>query len=272
MDKKSIHEWARIFAGEGLVAICDVDRLYAKMLRKIQASSLWGSAETECRLNREVRIFPESEARDIAEACLPIKSQTPKARARAPRTIKGAVCGEKGGDRETLKRILLAERKREKVVCALIDNLEQYPDLQPVFATYHFQPVHEPEKLYDAVLDEQSIDELEIMVMGYDEPESATRVMREQVKRLIHNVVTSIPDWVIDAAPYLELEPIRQLIDDNSEIYRKRWMDHLTKASTNNKRKGLEYLLYLKTNHMDSVDNYEQFQNLLIDLATTYKG
>lgn len=33
MDKKSIHEWARIFACDGLVAICDVDRLYAKMLR-----------------------------------------------------------------------------------------------------------------------------------------------------------------------------------------------------------------------------------------------
>ena len=33
MDKKSIHEWARIFACEGLVAISDVDRLYGKMLR-----------------------------------------------------------------------------------------------------------------------------------------------------------------------------------------------------------------------------------------------
>lgn len=268
MDNKSIHEWARIFAGEGLVAICDVDCLYAKMLRKVQASSLWESAETELRLNREVRIFPESEARDIAEACLPIKPQMSK----APRTIKQAVYGEKGGDRETLKRILLAERKREKVICALMDNLEQYPDLQPVFANYHFQPVHEPEKLYETVLDEQSTDELQIMVMAYDEPESATHVMREQVKRLIHNVVTSIPDWVIDTAPYLELEPIRQLIDDNSETYRKRWMDHLTKASTDNKRKALEYLLYLKTNYMDSVNNYEQFQSLLIDLAVTYKG
>lgn len=269
MDKKSIHEWARIFAGQGLVAICDVDRLYAKMFRKVQASDLWETAETELQANnREVRIFSESEARDIATACLPIKSQTPP----TPRTIKGAVCGEKQGDREMLKRILLAERKREKVVCALLSDLEQYPDLQPVFATYHFQPVHEPEKLYDAVLDEQSIDELEIMVMAYDDPESATRVMREQVKRLIHNVVASIPDWVIDAAPYLELEPISQMINDNSETYRKRWMDHLTKASTDNKRKGLEYLLYLKTNFMDSVDNYERFQTLLIDLATTYKG
>lgn len=270
MDKKSIHEWARVFAGEGLVAICDVDHLYAKMLRKVQVSGLWESAETELRLNREVRIFPESEARDIAEACLPIKSQTPKAR--APRTIKGAVCGEKGGDRETLKRVLLAERKREKVVCALIDDLEQYPDLQPVFASYRFQPVHEPEKLYEAILDEQSIDELEIMVMAYDDPESATHVMREQVKRLIHNVVASIPDWVIDAAPYLELEPISQMINDNSETYRKRWMDHLTKASTNNKRKALEYLLYLKTNFMGSVEKYEQIQSLLIDLAVNYKG
>lgn len=268
MDKKSLHEWARIFAGEGLVAICDVDRLYAKMLRKVQASGLWESAETELRLNREVRIFSESEARDIADACLPIKPQTPK----TPRTIKQAVRGTKGGDRETLKRILLTERKREKVVCALIDDLEQYPDLQPVFAAYHFQPVHEPEKLYEATLDEQSIDELEIMVMAYDDPESATHVMREQVKRLIHNVVASIPDWVIDAAPYLELEPISRIINDNSETYRKRWMDHLTKASTNNKRKALEYLLYLKTNFMDSVDNYERFQTLLIDLATAYKG
>ena len=112
MDKKSIHEWARIFAGEGLVAICDVDRLYGKMLRKTQASGLWESAETELRLNREVRIFSESEARDIAEACLPIKPQTPKAK--TPRTIKQAVCGAKQGDREMLKRILLAERKREK--------------------------------------------------------------------------------------------------------------------------------------------------------------
>lgn len=268
MDKKSIHEWARIFAGQGIVAICDVDRLYAKMLRKVQASELWERAETELRLNRAVRIFSESEARDIAEACLPIKPQTPK----TPRTIKGAVCGAKHNKRETLKRILLAERKREKVVCSLIDDLEQYPDLQPVFAVYHFQPVHEPEKLYDAVLDEQSIDELEIMVMDYDEPESATHVMRDQVKRLIHNVVASIPDWVIDAAPYLELEPIRQMVDNNSETYRKRWMDHLTKASTDTKRKGLEYLLYLKTNYMDSVEHYERFQNLLIDLATTYKG
>lgn len=268
MDKKSLHEWARIFAGEGLVAICDVDRLYAKMLRKVQASGLWESAETELRLNREVRIFSESEARDIADACLPIKPQTPK----TPRTIKQAVRGTKGGDRETLKRILLTERKREKVVYALLSDLEQYPDLQPVFASYRFKPVHEPEKLYENVLDEQTTDELEIMVMAYDEPESATRVMREQVKRLIHNVVTSIPDWVIDAAPYLELEPIRQLIDDTSETYRKRWTDHLTKASTDNKRKGLEYLLYLKTNFMDSVEKYEQFQTLLIDLATTYKG
>lgn len=271
MDKKSIHEWARIFAGEGLVAICDVDRLYGKMLRKMQASDLWESAETELRANnREVRIFSENEARDVAEACLPIKPQTPKIR--TPRTIKQAVCGTKGGDRETLKRILLAERKREKVVCALLSNLEQYPDLQPVFAAYHFQPVHEPEKLYEAALDEQSIDELKIMVMAYDEPESATHVMREQVKRLIHNVVASIPDWVIDAAPYLELEPISQMINDNSETYRKRWMDHLTKASTDNKRKGLEFLLYLKTNFMDSVDNYERFQKLLIDLAVNYKG
>lgn len=268
MDKKSIHEWARIFAGEGLVAIGDVNRLYAKMLRKVQASSLWESAETELRLNREVRIFPEDEARDIAEACLPIKPQT----LRTPRTIKQAVCGTKQGDRETLKRILLAERKREKVVCALIDDLEQYPDLQPVFATYRYQPVHEPEKLYDIVLDEQSIDELEIMIMAYDDPESATHVMREQVKRLIHNVVASIPDWVVDAAPYLELEPIRQMIDDNSETYRKRWIDHLTKASTDNKRKALEYLLYLKTNYMDSVEHYERFQKLLIDLAVNYKG
>ena len=270
MDKKSIHEWARIFAGGGLVAICDVDHLYAKMLRKVQASGLWESAETELRLNREVRIFSESEACEIAEACLPIKPKHPKAK--TPRTIKGAVCGTTEGKRETLKRILLAERKREKVVCTLIDELEQYPDLQPVFAAYHFQPVHEPEKLYEATLDEQSIDELEIMVMAYDDPESATHVMREQVKRLIHNVVASIPDWVIDAATYLDMESIRQLIDDNSEAYRTRWMDHLTKASTDNKRKGLEYLLYLKTNYMDSVDNYERFQALLIDLAVTYKG
>lgn len=270
MDKKSIHEWARIFAGQGLVAICDVDRLYGKMLRKTQASGLWESAETELRLNREVRIFSESEAREIAEACLPIKPQTPKAK--TPRTIKGAVCGTKEGKREMLKRILLAERKREKVVCALMDNLEQYPDLQPVFASYRFKPVHEPDQLYEAVLDSQSIDELEIMVMTYDDPESATHIMREQVKRLIHNVVASIPDWVIDTAPYLEMESIRQLIDDNSETYRKRWMDHLTKASTDNKRKGLEYLLYLKTNYMDSVDNYERFQSLLIDLAVNYKG
>lgn len=271
MDKKSIHEWARIFAGQGLVAIGDVDRLYGKMLRKVQASDLWETAETELRANnREVRIFSESEARDVAEACLPIKPQTPKAR--TPRTIKQAVCGIKHDKRETLKRILLAERKREKVVCALIADLEQYPDLQPVFATYRYQPVHEPDQLYEAVLDEQSIDELEIMIMAYDDPESATHVMREQVKRLIHNVVASIPDWIINTAPYLELEPISQMVDDNSETYRKRWMDHLTKASTDNKRKGLEYLLYLKTNFMDSVDNYEQFQSLLIDLATTYKG
>lgn len=270
MDKKSIHEWARIFAGEGLVAICDVDRLYAKMLRKVQASELWETAETELRLNREVRIFPENEAREIAEACLPIKPQTPKAK--TPRTIKGAVCGTTEGKRETLKRILLAERKREKVVCALIDDLEQYPDLQPVFAAYRYQPVHEPEKLYETVLDEQSTDELQIMVMAYDEPESATHVMREQVKRLIHNVVASIPDWVVDAAAYLDMESIRQLIDDNSETYRKRWMDHLTKASTDNKRKALEYLLYLKTDFMGSVDNYERFQTLLIDLAVNYKG
>lgn len=90
------------------------------------------------------------------------------------------------------------------------------------------------------------------MVMTYDDPESATHIMREQVKRLIHNVVASIPDWVIDTAPYLEMESIRQLIDDNSETYRKRWMDHLTKASTDNKRKGLEYLLYLKTNFINN--------------------
>jgi len=71
MDKKSIHEWARVFAGQGLVAICDVDRLYGKMLRKMQASDLWESAETELRANnREVRIFSENEARDVAEACL----------------------------------------------------------------------------------------------------------------------------------------------------------------------------------------------------------
>lgn len=270
MDKKSIHEWARIFAGQGLVAICDVDRLYGKMLRKVQASGLWESAETELRLNREVRIFPESEARDIAEACLPIKPQIPKAR--TSRTIKQAVCGTREDKRETLKRILLKERKREKVVCALINDLEQYPDLQPVFASYRFKAVHEPDQLYEAVLDEQSIDELEIMIMAYDDPESATQVMREQVKRLIHNVVASIPDWVIDAAPYLEMEPIRQMVDNNSETYRKRWMDHLTKASTDNRRKALEYLLYLKTNFMGSVDNYERFQSLLIDLAVTYKG
>lgn len=271
MDKKSLHEWARIFAGQGLVAICDVDRLYGKMLRKMQASDLWESAETELRANnREVRIFSESEARDIAEACLPIKPKHTKAK--TPRTIKGAVCGEKQGDREMLKRILLAERKREKVVSTLIADLEQYPDLQPVFASYRFKPVHEPDQLYDTALDEQPIDELKIMVMAYDEPESATHVMREQVKRLIHNVVSSIPDWVIDTAPYLELEPISQMINDNSGTNPKRWMDHLTKASTDNKRKALEYLLYLKTNFMDSVDNYERFQTLLIDLATTYKG
>lgn len=270
MDKKSIHEWVRIFAGQGLVAICDVDRLYAKMLRKAQASGLWESAETELRLNRAVRIFSESEARGIAEACLPIKPKHPKAK--TPRTIKQVVCGMTEGKRETLKRILLAERKREKVVCALIADLEQYPDLQPVFAAYHFQPVHEPEQLYEAVLDEQSTDELELMVMAYDDPESATHVMREQVKRLIHNVVASIPDWIINTAPYLEMEPIRQMVDNNSETYRKRWMDHLTKASTDNKRKALEYLLYLKTNFMGSVEHYERFQTLLIDLAVNHKG
>lgn len=271
MDKKTIHEWARIFTCEGLVEVCDVDRLYGKMLRKVQASDLWERAETELRANnREVRVFTKDEAQDIADACLPMKPKYPKAN--TPRTIKGAVCGTTEGKRETLKRILLKERKREKVVCALIADLEQYPDLQPVFAAYHFQPVHEPEKLYDTVLDEQSIDELDIMVMAYDEPESATHVMREQVKRLIHNVVASIPDWVIDGTPYLEMDLIRQMIDSNSETYRKRWMDHLTKASTDNKRKGLEYLLYLKTNYMDSVEHYEQFQNLLINLATTYKG
>ena len=270
MDKKSIHEWARIFAGQGLVAICDVDRLYGKMLRKTQASGLWESAETELRLNREVRIFPEDEARDIAEACLPIKPQTPKAK--TPRTIKGAVCGTTEGKRETLKRILLAERKHEKVVCALMDDLEQYPDLQPVFASYRFQPVHEPEQLYEAVLDEKSNDELDLMLMAYDDPESATRIMRDQVKRLIHNVVDSLPDWIIDMAPYLDMEVIRQMIESDSEKYQKRWMDRLTKARTDNKRKALEYLLYLKTDYMASVKHYEQFQTLLIDLATTYKG
>lgn len=270
MDKKSIHEWARIFAGQGLVAICDVDRLYGKMLRKTQASGLWESAETELRLNREVRIFPEDEARDIAEACLPIKPQTPKAK--TPRTIKGAVCGTGEDKRETLKRILLKERKHEKVVCALMDDLEQYPDLQPVFASYRFQPVHEPEQLYEAVLDEKSNDELDLMLMAYDDPESATRIMRDQVKRLIHNVVDSLPDWIIDMAPYLDMEVIRQMIESDSEKYQKRWMDRLTKARTDNKRKALEYLLYLKTDYMASVKHYEQFQTLLIDLATTYKG
>lgn len=271
MSKKTIHEWARIFAYEGLVEIGDVDRLYGKMLRKVQASDLWETAETELRANnREVRVFTKEEAQDIANACLPIKPKYPKEP--LPRTIKGAVCGTRDDKRETLKRILLKERKREKVVCALIADLEQYPDLQPVFASYRYQPVHEPAQLYDAVLDEQSIDELDIMVMAYDEPESATHVMREQVKRLIHNVVASIPDWIIDMAAYLEMEPIRQMVDNNSEKYRKRWMDHLTKANTDNKRKGLEYLLYLKTNYMDSVEHYEQFQNLLINLATTYKG
>ena len=103
MDKKSIHEWARIFAGQGLVAICDVDRLYGKMLRKTQASGLWESAETELRLNREVRIFSENEARDVAEACLPIKQQTPKIL--TPCTIKQAVCGKKDDDQKALKRI-----------------------------------------------------------------------------------------------------------------------------------------------------------------------
>lgn len=271
MDKKTIHEWARIFTCEGLVAICDVDRLYGKMLRKVQASDLWETAETELRANnREVRVFTKDEAQDIANACLPIKPKYPKEP--LPRTIKGAVCGTRDDKRETLKRILLAERKREKVVCALMDDLEQYPDLQPVFATYRYQPVHEPEQLYEAVLDEKSDDELEFMLMAYDEPASITRIMREQVKRLIHNVVASIPDWIVDMAAYLDMEPIRQMIDNNSEKYRKRWMDHLTKASTENKRKALEYLLYLKTNYMDSVEHYEQFQKLLIDLATTYKG
>ena len=37
MDKKSIHEWARIFAGQGLVAICDVDRLYVDVLPGFQS-------------------------------------------------------------------------------------------------------------------------------------------------------------------------------------------------------------------------------------------
>lgn len=270
MKKKSIREWSRIFACEGLVAIGDVDRLYGKMLRKVQASELWETAETECRLNREVRIFSESEARDVAEACLPIKPKYPKTK--TPRTIKGAVCGTREDKRETLKHILLKERKHEKVVCALIDDLEQYPDLQPVFASYRFQPVHEPEQLYETVLDEKSNDELDLMLMAYEEPESATHIMRDQVRRLIHNVVASLPDWIIDMAAYLEMDPIRQMIESDSEKYQKRWMDHLTKASTDNKRKTLEYLLYLKTNYMDSVDSYERFQTLLIDLATTYKG
>lgn len=270
MDKKSIHEWARIFACEGLVAINDVDRLYSKMLRKVQASDLWENAETECRLNREVRIFSESEARDVVEACLPIKPKHPKAK--APRTIKGAVCGTREDKREILKRILLKERKHEKVVCELINDLEQYPDLQPVFASYPYQPVHEPEQLYEAVLDEKSNDELDLMLMAYDDPESATHIMRDQVRRLIHNVVASLPDWVMDMAPYLDMEVIRQMIERDSEKYQKRWMDHLTKAHTDNKRRVLECLLYLKTDYMDSVEKYERFQTLLIDLATTYKG
>ena len=271
MDKKSIHEWSRIFACEGLVAISDVDRLYAKMLRKVQASGLWETAETELRNNnREVKIFTQEEARDLAEACLPMTPQYPKAK--TPRTIKGAVCGTTDGKRETLTRALLLERKREKVVCALIDDLEQYPELQPVFAGYHYQPVHEPEQLYEVALDKKSNDELELMLMTYDEPESATHIMREQVKRLIHNVVASLPDWVIELTPYLDEEPIRQMIESNSEEYQKRWMDHLTKASVENKRKGLEYLLYLKTDFMGSVAHYEQFQKLLIKLAVTYKG
>lgn len=271
MEKKSIHEWARIFACEGLVAISDVDRLYSKMLRKVQASGLWETAETELRANnREVKIFTKDEARDIADACSPMKPKYPKAK--APRTIKGAVCGTREDKRETVKRILLKERKHEKVVCALINDLEQYPDLQPVFASYRFQPVHEPEQLYEAVLDQKSNDELDLMLMAYDDPESATHVMREQVKRLIHNVVASLPDWMINMAPYLDMESIRQMIESDSEKYQKRWMDHLTKASTDNKRKALEYLLYLKTDYMASVKHYEQFQTLLIDLATTYKG
>lgn len=271
MDKKTIHEWARIFACEGLVAIGDVDRLYGKMLRKVQASGLWETAETELRVNnREVRIFTEDEARDLAEACLPMTSQYPKTK--TPRTIKGAVCGTMDDKRETLVRALLLERKREKVVRALIEDLEQYPELQPVFADYHYQPVHEPAQLYEVALDEKSNDELEIMLMDYDEPESATHIIREQVKRLIHNVVASLPDWVIDLTPYLDVEPIRQMIESNSEEYRKRWMEHLTKANAENKRKGLEYLLYLKTNFMGSVEHYEQFQKLLIKLAVTYKG
>lgn len=271
MDKKSIHEWARIFACDGLVAICDVDRLYAKMLRKVQASGLWETAETELRNNnREVKVFTKDEVQDLAEACLPMTPQHLKVK--TPRTIKGAVCGTADNERETLTHALLLERKREKVVCALIDDLEQYPELQPVFAGYHYQPIHEPEQLYEVALDKKSNDELELMLMAYDEPESATHIMREQVKRLIHNVVASLPDWVIDLTPYLDVEPIRQMIESNSEEYRKRWMDHLTKASAENKRKGLEYLLYLKTNFMGSVEHYEQFQTLLIELAVTYKG
>lgn len=66
MEKKSIHEWARIFACEGLVAISDVDRLYAKMLRKTQASGLWETAETELRNNnREVKVFTKEEVQDV---------------------------------------------------------------------------------------------------------------------------------------------------------------------------------------------------------------
>lgn len=113
MEKKSIHEWARIFACEGLVAISDVDRLYGKMLRKVQASGLWETAETELRANnREVKIFTKEEAQDIAEACLPMTPQYPKAK--TPRTIKGAVCGTMDDERETLVRALLLERNVKK--------------------------------------------------------------------------------------------------------------------------------------------------------------
>lgn len=276
MKKKSLLEWARIFACEGKIAIYDTQRLYNRMSQQAKAEGLWDSVETKSRNNQHFRVFAEELARELAEKSLPLPKR-PQDKMR-PWTISYALENPDGHPkklfhRENLKRFVLQQRKHEKVACALLDNLEQYPDLQPAFENYvgfTYNPMYESSALYAKELNGKTNEELESMMMDYEKSGSIVPILRARVRQLIDQVIEVIPDWVITNPSYLEAGPIHDALVQLKEGSQKHWRKRMATPNAAFNRQALAVFLEGETNFMDSVEKYEQFQNLLIEIVTTY--
>lgn len=276
MKKKSLLEWARIFACEGKIAIYDTQRLYSRMSQQAKAEGLWDSVETKSRNNQHFRVFAEELARELAEKSLPLPKR-PQDKMR-PWTISYALEHPDGHPkklfhRENTIKFILNLRKHEKVACALLDNLEQYPDLQPAFECYQgytYNPIYEPSALYAKELNGKSDEELENMLLDYDSPRCIRRILRERVRQLIDQVIEVIPDWVITNPSYLESGPIHGVLVTLGEGSQKHWRKQVTTPNAAFNRQALAVFLEGTIRYMDSVEKYEQFQDLLIEIVTTY--